>query len=78
MPSIPRTKDQLADHFGLGYHDYDTALPQDWWDHAHEKTGENPVDYNIVWCHKDSLLGFPLALDWKAARFLYWVGTIDR
>ena len=66
------TIEELAKASGLEPHEYDTAIPQDWWDRAHAVTGDNPRDYNIVWCYRNSLLGFPMALDPEAAYFLAW------
>ena len=50
---------------------YDVALPQWWWDRAYEVTGENPVDYAIVWGYpRGTLYGEPVALDDAAEAFL--------
>ena len=67
-------KDDMGRAFGLKA--FDTALPQDWWDAAHAVSGENPIDYAIVWCYDDSNYGYPVALDARSAKFLAFVQAV--
>ena len=71
---ILMNKDTLAKRMGLNT--YDTALPQDWWDKCHAVSGENPIDYAIVWCYDDSLMGYPVALDARSAKYLSFVQQV--
>ena len=60
---------QLAKDAGL--HSYTLNLPYNWTDAADEETNEWPQNFNLVWCYdlapgKDSLSGYPVALDEEA------------
>lgn len=66
----PPSKDDLAKRAGLGYHDYDTALPQGWVDYHYERTGIWAAHLNIVWDYRGGSLGRPLGLDPEAQAFL--------
>ena len=69
MNHIVPTKDELAAQSGLGYHDYDLALPQGWVDHVYMVTGEWAPHYAIVW-ESRGVMGGPLALDPEAKALL--------
>jgi hypothetical protein len=48
-PSI----DDVCRSLGFGYHDYDTALPQQWVDDVHVRTGFWPQEHGFVWSYRD-------------------------
>ncbi len=55
------TADDRAKARGLRV--YDWALPQGWWDEAHDRSGENPAGH-VVWCYDEApAFGTPRAVD---------------
>jgi len=57
-----RFEDKIAAR-GLEGTTFDTALPQDWWNLADQRTGMNPAGH-VVWSYPPgSLFGYPRAID---------------
>lgn len=62
--------DNMAQAKGLSYHDYDTALPQEWVDNFYRVTGIYPVGM-FVWSYKNaSIFGEPYPLTDEAKNLL--------
>lgn len=61
---------KLAEDAGLKYQEYDTALPLDWYEDVHEKTGFWPQSYGFVWSYGEGKTwGVPYPLT-EAAKIL--------
>lgn len=59
---------KLAEEAGL--HTYDTALPLQWYEDVHTRTGFWPQSYGFVWCYdKPKVWGEPYPLT-DAAKIL--------
>ena len=75
-------KDTIAQAMGLAYHEYDTALDQNWVDDVIKTTGKNPIEAGFVWSYQTSpmygrsVLGYPVPLTADAARLLADYSTL--
>lgn len=74
MFDAPVSVDDLAKAKGLK--SYDTAIPQEWWDRFHAKTGEAPNGI-IVWGYDNaSVFGKPVALTDRGEYLLHLFDAI--